>query len=150
GPSDAAPPPATEVVAQRAETRRVQEARPGASIRDFQLAADARRVRITIPEFEDTPGEVVASVDSVLAEAEANLSAYAAQDAERTTFRSAIARLDDIVYPVVNTTSRLYLIKESSTDPAVRAAATEQVTRLQEWFVGLQYREDVYRVVKAF
>ena len=44
----------------------------------------------------------------------------------------------------------MYLIKESSTDPAVRLAATEQVARLQEWFVALQYREDVYRVVKTF
>lgn len=129
---------------------KVQVARPAKTIHDLRPAADARRVRIEIPRFETTPGEIVGSVDGAIAGAEAELAAYAAQDPARADFRSAIARLDDIVYPVVNTANRLYLIKETSTDPALREAATEQVTRLQEWFVALQYREDVYRVVKGF
>jgi thimet oligopeptidase len=32
----------------------------------------------------------------------------------------------------------------------LREAATEAVKRLQEWAVGLDYREDVYRAVKAY
>jgi thimet oligopeptidase len=130
--------------------REVEVYRPTKSVEDFQLAADARRVRLTVPDFESTPGAIVASVDASLGAADARLASYAAQDMERATFRSAIAQLDDIVYPVVNTANRLYLIKETSTDPALREAATEQVTRMQEWFVGLQYREDVYRVVQGF
>jgi thimet oligopeptidase len=128
----------------------VQLANPTKSLIDFQYAADARRVRITIPEFENTPGDIVAAVDGVLMTADSRLAGYVNQDLARADFDSAIAKLDDIVYPVVNTTSRLYLIKETSTDPLVREAASEQVTRLEEWFVGLQYREDVYRVVKGF
>jgi thimet oligopeptidase len=138
------PPPAPTTPAQ------VQLANPTNSLIDFQYAADARRVRITIPEFEDTPGDIVAAVDGALATADSRLAGYVNQDIARADFNTAIARLDDIVYPVVNTTSRLYLIKETSTDPLVREAASEQVTRLEEWFVGLQYREDVYRVVKGF
>ena len=61
-----------------------------------------------------------------------------------------IADLDDIVYPVVNVANRFDLIKETSVDEAVRAAASEQVTRLGQWFVGLQYREGVYKACKAF
>lgn len=120
------------------------------SLAEFQLAADARRVRLAIPEFETTPGAVVASADAAMAQADADLERYAAQNLDSASFRSSIARLDDIVYPVVNVANRLSLIRETSTDPAVRAAASDQVTRLQEWFVALQYREDVYRVVEAF
>ncbi len=138
------PPPALTTPSQ------VQLENPTKSLVDFQYAADARRVRITIPEFEDSPGEIVAAVDGVLMTADSRLAGYINQDLSRADFNTAIAKLDDIVYPVVNTTSRLYLIKETSTDPLVREAASEQVTRLEEWFVGLQYREDVYAVVKGF
>lgn len=147
-------PPAAERPAAQSQpdraARPVQAQRPVRTINEFQLAADARRVRLTVPEFESTPGALIASVDASINAADARLAAYASQDAEQATFRSAIAQLDDIVYPVVNTANRMYLIKETSTDPALREAATEQVTRMQEWFVGLQYREDVYRVVKGF
>lgn len=136
--------------AQPAALREVQLAQPAKTIADFEQAARARRVRIEIPRFETTPGDVVAAVDSSINAAESAIAQFVAQDPDRTTFQTTVARLDDIVYPVTNVTSRLYLIKESSLDPAVRAAATEQVARLQEWFVGLQYREEVFGVIKAF
>lgn len=142
----ASTPPATEQVPRR----EVQVERPSKTIEHFEQAARSSRVRIEIPRFETTPGDVVAAVDNAIRSAEAALEGYVSQDTERLTFQSAVARLDDIVYPVTNVTNRVYLIKESSVDPAVRGAATEQVARLQEWFVGLQYREDVFRVVKAF
>ena len=53
-------------------------------------------------------------------------------------------------YEAGQTASRLYLIKETSTNAAMREAATEAVKQLQEWGVGLDYREDVYRAVKAY
>ena len=37
------------------------------------------------------------------------------------------------------------VIKETSTNAAVRDAATDQIKVIEEWAVGLDYREDVYR-----
>ena len=42
------------------------------------------------------------------------------------------------------------LIKETSTNAALRDAATDEVKVLDEWSVGLDYREDVYRAIKAY
>ena len=55
-----------------------------------------------------------------------------------------------LAFQISGAMNRLYLIKETSTNAAVRDAATEAVKRLQEWAVGLDYREDVYRAVKAY
>ena len=41
-------------------------------------------------------------------------------------------------------------MQQTSTNAAVREAATEAVKRLSEWSVGTDYREDVYAAVKAF
>ncbi|MBT7876329.1 MAG: Zn-dependent oligopeptidase, partial [Verrucomicrobia bacterium] len=42
------------------------------------------------------------------------------------------------------------LMKETSQDPAIREKATQLIKRYQDWAVGLDYREDVYRSVKAY
>src|SRR5204863_540808 len=42
------------------------------------------------------------------------------------------------------------IIKETNTNPAMRAAAEEAVKTFQEWAVGIDYREDVYKAIKAF
>lgn len=105
---------------------------------------------ISVPRFERTPAEVAAAADEAVADADAALDAIAAQPPSSATFESTILALDDAYYPVLTVTNRLYLIKETSTDPAVRRAATEQVERLSNWFTSAQYREDVYAACRAF
>ncbi len=58
--------------------------------------------------------------------------------------------LDDLGFQLGLVDNRLSLIKETSTNAAVRDAATVAVKELEEWMVGLDYREDVYRAVKAY
>ena len=45
---------------------------------------------------------------------------------------------------------RLGLIEQTSTNAAVRDAATEAIKKLSDWSVGTDYREDVYAAVKAY
>ena len=58
--------------------------------------------------------------------------------------------LDDVNYTVSKVENRIAVIKETSTNAAVRDAATDEVKVLDEWSVGLDYREDVYRAIKAY
>ncbi len=58
--------------------------------------------------------------------------------------------LDDVDFHLGLVDDRLSLIKETSTNAAVRDAATEGVKDLEEWMVGIDYREDVYRAVKGY
>lgn len=46
--------------------------------------------------------------------------------------------------------NRVALLKETSTNAAVRDAATEATKVLMEWAVGIDYREDVYAALKAY
>src|SRR4029077_14115869 len=39
---------------------------------------------------------------------------------------------------------------ETSTNSALRDVATDAIKELEEWSIGLDYREDVYKTVKAY
>src|SRR4029077_7022321 len=39
---------------------------------------------------------------------------------------------------------------ETSTNSALRDVATDAIKELEEWSIGLDYREDVYKAVKAY
>jgi Zn-dependent oligopeptidase len=82
--------------------------------------------------------------------ADVALKAIGSRPPSEINFRNTIAALDDLVYQINLTANRLFLIKETSTNAALREAATDAVKTLSEWAVGIDYREDVYRAVKRF
>lgn len=141
--------PATDAVSALPPTSATLKS-PPATLSEFAGAADRFGDIISIPTFEQSPAAVVATTDATIVEASTRLDELAAQDPTAATFDSTVLALDDIMYPVLSATNRLYLIKETSTDPDVRESATSQVQRLQDWFTDAQYREDVYTVCKAF
>ncbi len=120
------------------------------TITELQFEAKRFGDLITLPRFETTPEEVVTTTDDVLVQADLGLDRIAAQELSSASFDSTILAIDDVLYPVITVINRLFLIKETSPDAAVRAAATEQVQRMQDWFTEVQYREDVYAACKAF
>lgn len=125
---------------------------PGAlrALSDFEAAAARGRAILSLPAFEKTPAEIEATTRAVIAEADRRLDALAAQDPARATFVTTVAALDEILHPASNAAYRIYLMRETQPDAAMREAATAQVQRLQEWSVGVTYREDVFKAVKAF
>jgi thimet oligopeptidase len=66
------------------------------------------------------------------------------------TFENTVRALDDVGYQISLTDDRLSLVKETSPSAAMRDAATEALKQLQEWEVSLDYREDVYKAIKAY
>lgn len=121
-----------------------------ASLDAFQNRAAKYKSVVTLPEFESTPEQVKRSIDAAIAAANAALDRVEALDSGAVTFANTIRALDDIGYEAGLTGNRVYLIKETSTSAPVRDAATDAIKVFQEWAVGLDYREDVYRAVKAF
>ncbi len=121
-----------------------------ASFTAFEQTAPQFHNLVVLPEFETTPEAVTASTDRAIATANAALDRLGQLGAGQVTFENTVGALDDIGNPVNNTANRLALIKETSTSAAVRDAATDALKKLQEWAVGLDYRDDVYRVVKAY
>jgi thimet oligopeptidase len=128
-------------------------AAPGTSLRsvaDLQAAARRTGAVVALPVFEPTPEAIEATTKAVIDAANRELDRFAAQDPARVTFESTVAALDAIAAPVSAAGSRIFLMKETEPEASMRSAATAQIQALQEWGVGVTYREDVYRAVKAF
>jgi len=121
-----------------------------ARLQDFENRAARFHSVITMPTFETTPEQVAAAVKTTIAEGNAGLDKIAALNPKQANFQNTVRSLDDIGYRISLTDNRLSLIKETSTNSAVRDAATESIKELQEWMVGIDYREDVYKILKAY
>src|SRR5205823_2826632 len=85
-----------------------------------------------------------------IAKANAALEQIRKQDLTKVTFKSTVVALDDLAYQAGVAGNRANVIKQSSTNAAVRAAAEAAVKAYQDWAVSVDYREDVYKAVKAF
>ncbi len=121
-----------------------------AVLKDYQKKAAQFNSVISLPAFETTTNAIDASVKKTIATANAALDHIGKLDPQKVTFDNTVRALDDIAYQANLTGNRLSLIKETSTNAAVREAATEAIKVFQEWAVGLDYREDVYAAVKAY
>ncbi len=120
------------------------------SLTEFQQVGAKFKNVLRLPTFETTPAAIRATADHTMATADATLDQVGKLSAGQVTFASTIGALDNVGFQVGATMNRLYLIKETSADAAIRESATAAVKRLQEWAVGLDYREDVYRAVKVY
>ncbi len=120
------------------------------TVDSFREAAEKANAVLTIPAWEQTPDAVTAAMTEAIAKANAALDAIGAQDLTKVSLQSTIGALDDLAYQASLVANRAAVIKESNTDPAMRTAAENAIKVFQDWAVGTDYREDVYKAMKAF
>jgi thimet oligopeptidase len=120
------------------------------TLASFQQQAQRFKNVIRLPDFETTPEAVKASTDKAIATGNAALDRIGQLDPAHVDFTNTVRALDDLGFQAGLTGNRLSLIKETSTNATMRDVATESIKKFQEWAVGLDYREDVYRAIKAF
>jgi thimet oligopeptidase len=120
------------------------------TVDDFRAVAAKANAVLTIPDWEQTPEAVEASMKDAIAKANAALDQIGAQDLGKVTFKSTIVALDDATYQAGLAANKATIIKETNTNPAMRTAGENAVKAFQEWAVGIDYREDVYKAIKAF
>src|SRR6266568_4301358 len=120
------------------------------SVDDFRAAAAKANAVLTIPDWEQRPEAIEASMKDAIAKANSALDQIGAQDLSKVTFKSTVVALDDLTYQAGITANRATIIKETNTNPGMRSAAENAVKAFQEWAVGIDYREDVYKAIKAF
>ena len=119
-------------------------------LREFRRRAARFNSVITVPEFETTTNGVRFALRQTIAVGNAALDRLGALKPREVTFENTVRALDDIGYNISLTDDRFSLLKETSTDAALRDAATDALKELEEWSVGIDYREDVYRALKAY
>src|SRR5213080_4771016 len=120
------------------------------TVDDFRAAAAKANAVLTLPDWEQKPDAVEASMKNAIAKADAALDQIGGQDLGKVTFKSTVVALDDLGYQAANAANKATIIKETNTNPAMRTAAENAVKTYQEWAVGIDYREDVYKAVKTF
>src|SRR5437867_6681213 len=120
------------------------------AVDDFRSAAAKANAVLTIPDWEQTPEAVEASMKKAIANANAALDQIGAQELGKVTFKSTVVALDDVTYQASLAANRATIIKETNTNPAMRTAAENAVKAFQDWAVGIYYREDVYKAIRAF
>jgi thimet oligopeptidase len=120
------------------------------SLADFQSTAAKFHNLISVPDYETSPDAVSHSLETTIARANAELDELGRLKPGQVTFSNTVGALDAIMFEPTLVASRLQLVKETSTNAAVREAATEAMKKFSEWAVGLEYREDVYAAVKTF
>src|ERR1700693_1338065 len=117
---------------------------------DFHAAAAKANAVLTIPDWEQTPEAVDAMVKNAIATANKALDQIGAQDSGKVTFKSTVVALDDLSYQAESAANKAEIIKETNTNEAMRTAGENAVKEFQDWAVGIDYREDVYKAIKAF
>ena len=120
------------------------------TVDDFRAAAAKANALLMLPDWEQTPEAIEASMKDAIAKANKALDQIGAQNLGKVTFKSTVVALDDLTYQVGNAANKATIIKETNTNPAMRTAAENAVKAYQDWVVGIDYREDVYKAIKAF
>ncbi len=125
-------------------------ANPADRLKEFKKRAAAFKAVITLPQFETTTNEIRFNVRQTIAVGNAALNRIGATSPGEVTFENTVRALDDLGYQIGLTSDRLELLKETSTRAALRDTATDALKELEEWSVGIDYREDVYKALKAY
>lgn len=116
---------------------------------DFQAAAVRSKAVLELPSYPVTPDAMRAQAENAMKTADTALAALAAQDSAQTTFASTFTAYDEITARVAEVYQVIGTVAESSTEATMRDTANELSVKLQEWSVGLDYRDDIYRALKA-
>ncbi len=119
-------------------------------LEDFQAAAEAHGVELSLVKLDWTAAEIGPEVDRILGQAEEKLAVIAHQDPEYVRFESVFPALDDALDPVTQILNQLWLMKETRVEEEVREACNQQVQKVDEWMVATSYRQDLYDICKAY
>ncbi len=119
------------------------------TLADFQAEAARSNSSLTLPTYPVTPAEVKQQAEDAIATADKAFDALAAQDPGKLNFENTFVAYDAITAKVGNVYLVLGTVAESSTDKAMRDMANDMTVKIQEWNVGLDYREPLYRALKT-
>jgi thimet oligopeptidase len=119
-------------------------------LRDLQDDAARFNSVLTLPEWETTPAQVDANADLAIADANRQLEIIAQIDPKAGTFENTVRALDDVYAKILQTVHRVEVIEQAHPDPKMRSAGLDAVQKLDEFIVGVDYRKDLYRSIKAY
>lgn len=117
---------------------------------DFAAAAAKENTVLALPSYPRTVEELKSAVERAIATADGELATLGRQDSAKLTLANTFVAYDTITDAVDTVGEQVNTIAETSTEAAMRTTARELNVKINAWNIALDYREDVYRVLKAF
>lgn len=117
---------------------------------DFQAKAARAHLVLQLPQYPLTPAEIQLRAGEAIKTADAALARLVAQDPAKLTFASTIGDYDAITNEAGTFGGHIYTLSETHPDKAMREAARAEISKFQNWGIALEYREDIYRLLKAY
>ena len=97
-----------------------------------------------------TPEAIRDGCDEAVRRSEALVSAIASVPAEARSFANTLLAMEEIGDVLLQASGRYGFLAHVSSNPALREAALEQEERLDQYGVGLGFREELYRGAQEF
>jgi Zn-dependent oligopeptidase len=124
--------------------------KPQLTLAQLQDQAAKFNTVLTPLDWETTPEQITSEADAAIASANGKLDDIGKLTASQLTFENTIRALDDVGFELGTVHHRLDIIEQADPDAKMRSAAVEAVQKLNEFVVGIDYREDVYHSVRAY
>ncbi len=121
-----------------------------ADFADFQAKAARNNTALVLPAYPLTPVEVRSQTVTAIKRADAALATLAKQDPASLAFAGTFADYDAITGKISTFANNLGTLAETHPDKVMRDTAREANVQLDNWAIALDYREDIYRTLKAF
>ena len=120
-----------------------------AKFADFQALAVQHNAALNLQNYPLTVDDVHAQAAAAMKQADADLASILALDPAARTFANTFGANDAIGGRVSDVGAKLGTVAQSSLVEPMRDAANEATVKLQEWAVGINYREDLYLLFKS-
>jgi thimet oligopeptidase len=118
---------------------------PIVKLETLQERAARHQALLQLPRFAPDAKSVRDEMSQAITRANTELDKIGALNPANVTFENTVRALDDLSFEIGKVGNRIYLAKETSPEAAIREAGTEAIKQLEEWTVGITYREDDYR-----
>jgi Zn-dependent oligopeptidase len=105
---------------------------------------------LTPLSWETSPEQIASVADAAIASASRKLDYIGKLSSSQLTFDNTIRALDDVGFDLQTVHHLLDIIEQAHPDAKMRSAAVDAVQKLNEFSVGIDYREDVYRSVHTY
>jgi thimet oligopeptidase len=124
--------------------------KPPLTLTELQEQAAKFNTVLTPLNWETAPEQIASEADAAIASANRELDEIGKLTPSELTFQNTIRALDDVGFELDSVHHRLDIIEQAHPDPKMRSAAVEAVQKLNDFAVGIDYRQDVYNSVRAY
>lgn len=116
----------------------------------YEERAHQYGVKLTIPDFPGTVGEVATATDIIIANLNDSGDEIVALSENDLTFENTFRSLDLILHTTYSRVLPINIVKNTSTDARLREAAAQAMKDFNNAEIEFNYREDIYLQLKAF